>query len=153
MISAPMLALADAALVPSNLVSAKNITEDCKDCNPKENKERNLQKREEHKNTITNANSIVPGIEAQWLAVKNERRELITQLIEKNKNSNVNKGSSENQKEDFRKLWNESMKTAWDNFSKAVDSKNKEEIQTTFSKLLSLNQEINENLKVKLKSN
>lgn len=123
-----------------------------KDSRPKELEKEKIQQIEEVNNTFVKAESIVPGIKAQWEEVVKERHDLFGLLIAKASDPNVNKALLDGNEKEFKNITDGSMELAWDNFSKAVKSENKDEIRDTFNKFLALNKEINELLRVKLNS-
>jgi len=123
---------------------------DCKDPKYEEMKQKKREQVVMRNNTIIKADSVVPGIKEQWEEVIKERKELINKIIEKEKNRKPDKELPHTENKEFKKIGDESMKTAWEDFSKAVEANNVEEIKNSFDKFLSLHKEINNLLKEKL---
>jgi len=159
LISTPVLALSKVDITSREKIGEKNYVLHPKGkCEPKDYKDPKFEEMKQKKreqvamrnNTILKADSVVPGIKEQWEEVIKERKELINQIIEKEKNRKSDKELPQIESKDFKKISDESMKTAWEDFSKAVEANNAEEVKTTFNKFLSLHKEINNLLKEKL---
>ena len=159
LISTPALALPEVELNSKDIINEKAYVmhpnckckpEDCKDPKFEEMKKKKHEQIAMRNNTILKADSVVPGIKGQWEEVIKERKEIINQIIEKERNRKPEKEIPHTQDKEFKKIGDESMKTAWEDFSKAVEANNVEEIKKSFDKFLSLHKEINNLLKEKL---
>lgn len=113
---------------------------------------RKAQQIADEKSTLLKADNIIPGIKEQWDAVMNERTEIIKLLTAKESDPKYKEGLSNNHRVkkniDFG-----SSKIAGDDFSKAVNSEDKEKIKDTFNKFIILNKEINEQFRLMLNNN